>query len=209
MPSGARGSGASSLTEQLEYQLECGTQPPGTIVGQDIVPRSGPELVVEFKRRLAVFAEALSKQPAPVATLGFPYPDPKKACKFCHKCFRETPNPMKGRKNPFLEYSRAQAADCLVCRNMQNWAGMRDWNKADLERRCKLGEDDLFYEKYLLLWFLWVDRNNNPQAALVKIHSEVPGMLKFEVPNGEGEGGGGWWRLRRLRRMGGGEWLSR
>ncbi|CAK0793215.1 unnamed protein product, partial [Prorocentrum cordatum] len=142
-----------------------------------------PDFVANLKDRLAAYLREKAEWALPIATPEFPEP-PEGDCAFCHCEYRKTPNPMQNRKNPFLEVGRKGALGCLVCRNMQNWA-MQGVDRDRMVNGCKFvnGEpqEPEFYEKYMLLWFLWLDRHRNPKLAIVKLSADIPGGFKTEV----------------------------
>ena len=78
-----------------------------------------------------------------------------------------------------MELSRADARDCRVCRNAQNWA-YPGKDKGELENKLN-GPDESEYQSYMVVVFLWEDKYNDPKGAVVKLTSNIPGFLKTQV----------------------------
>ena len=106
----------------------------------------------------------------PVPTEKFPLP-PEGCCKHCRRVFRLTANPLKNRASPFLELSRLGAADCICCRNAQNW-GLKGVPKSEIFDNCR--KDETYFQRYLLIVFLWEDRANDPTVAMVRLVEQLP-----------------------------------
>lgn len=66
----------------------------------------------------------------------------------------------------------------MPCRNAQNW-GLKGWTRKDLEQ--KLTDDGAFFNRYLLLVFLWEDRHANKDEAVIKVVDDLPEDLQVTV----------------------------
>jgi hypothetical protein len=84
---------------------------------------------------------------------------------------------LHGRQCPFLEVSRKGARDCLCCRNTQNWA-FRGVSKGDMEKSL---QKEAEYQKYLVVVFLWEDKTNDPDTAVVRVATDIPEILTARV----------------------------
>ena len=80
--------------------------------------------------------------------------------------------------DPFLETRRVFASDCLPCRNAQNWA-FKGRTKADL--LAKVDNDSSFAIYYLMIVFIWEERANNPEEAIIQNVAEFPPALTAAI----------------------------
>ena len=134
--------------------------------------------LASIRQRVRLIAEARDALGPPVPTQEFPTPHAEAKCKFCKRSFATTRNPLKKRGSPFLEASRVFASDCLPCRNAQNWA-FKGWTKADLSE--KIDNDSSFAIYYLMIVFIWEERANNPEEAIIQNVAEFPPALTAAI----------------------------
>jgi hypothetical protein len=150
----------------------------GSTVGSSRKAASANYIPIEqIKKRVLFVIELRKKDGPPTPTAKFPVPPPG-ACKFCRREFCTTVNPLKKHPSPYLELSRPGAADCMCCRNAQNW-GLKGVPKIEISNGCQ--SDPEYFQRYLLIVFLWEDRFNNPTVAVVKLVEQIPDECRVKA----------------------------
>ena len=121
------------------------------------------------KKVTEITAERKSLGP-PAQKFGYIFPPSGQHCPYCKREFCTARQPLRGRDCPHLEVARAGSPVCLCCRNCQNWC-MKGKDKKVL--LSELSCEKAFF-RYTILVFIWEDRFNNPQMALVRTVEELP-----------------------------------